>query len=132
MKLLSKSPDDPLTPAIAQEIGVREGDKAYLTGNIAKLGTAYLIAVTAVNPANGDTIAGAQAQAASKDQVLDALSIVATEMRTRLGESLASIEKLDTPLGQATTPSARSFPRLRAGRRRAFPGPRRPGRRGPL
>ncbi len=109
MKFLGKSPNDPLTPAIAQEIGVREGDKAYITGNINRLGDAYLIAVTAVNPSNGDTIASAQAQAAGKDKVLDALTDVSAQMRGKLGESLASIEKLDTPLGQATTPSLEAF-----------------------
>ena len=109
MKFLGKSPDDPLTPAVAQDIGVREGDKAYVTGNIAKVGDAYLITVTATNPATGDTIASAQAQAADKDHVLDALSAVTATMRSKLGESLASIQKLDTPLGQGTTPSLDAF-----------------------
>jgi class 3 adenylate cyclase/tetratricopeptide (TPR) repeat protein len=109
LKFLGKSPDEPLTPATAQEIGVREGDKAYVTGNIAKLEDTYLITASAINPLNGDTIATAQAQATTKDKVLDALSAVSTQMRTKLGESLDSIEKLDTPLGQATTPSLEAF-----------------------
>ena len=109
MKYLGKSPDDPLTPDVAQDLAVREGDKAYVTGNIAKVGDSYLITVNATNPATGDTIAGAQARAADKDHVLDALSAVSTEMRTKLGESLASIQKLDTPLGQGTTPSLDAF-----------------------
>ena len=109
MKYLGKSPDDALTPTVAQDIGVREGDKAYVTGSINKLGNAYLITATAVNPATGDSIAAEQAQAADKDHVLEALSTVATGMRNKLGESLASIQKLDTPLGQGTTPSLEAF-----------------------
>jgi class 3 adenylate cyclase/tetratricopeptide (TPR) repeat protein len=109
MKFLGKSPDDPLTPAIAQEIGVREGDKAYVTGTISKIGDAYLITVSAVNTATGDTIASEQAQSADKNHVLDALSTVSTSMRNKLGESLSSIQKLDTPLGQATTASLDAF-----------------------
>ena len=109
MRYLGKSADAPLTPAIAQDIGVREGDKAYVTGDIAQVGDSYLITVDAINPSTGDSIASAQARAAGKNRVLDALSNVATEMRTKLGESLASIQKLDTPLGQATTPSLEAF-----------------------
>jgi class 3 adenylate cyclase/TolB-like protein len=67
MKYLGKSPDDPLTPTMAQDIGVREGDKAYVTGAITKLGNAYLITANAINPATGDSIASEQAQAADKD-----------------------------------------------------------------
>ena len=109
MQYLGKSPDAPLTPDDARQIGVREGIKAYLTGSIAKLGNAYLLNATAINTATGDTIASAQEQAEDKDHVFEALSKVSTAMRTQLGESLASIEKLDTPLGQATTPSLDAF-----------------------
>jgi class 3 adenylate cyclase/tetratricopeptide (TPR) repeat protein len=109
MQYLGKSPDAPLTPEDARQIGVREGIKAYLTGTIDKLGNAYVINTTAVNTENGDNIASAEAQAADKDHVLDALSSVATTMRNKLGESLDSIQKLDTPLGQATTPSLEAF-----------------------
>ena len=109
MKFLGKSPDDPITPSIAQDIGVREGDKAYVTGNISKFGGAYLITVNAINPGTGDSIASEQAQSMDKDHVLDALSAVSTAMRNKLGESLSSIQKLDTPLGQGTTPSLDAF-----------------------
>jgi class 3 adenylate cyclase len=114
MQYLGKGGDDAITPAIAREIGQREGIKAYLSGNIVKLGTSYLITLTAQNTNNGDTIASEEAQASDKDHVLDAVDKVATAMRGHLGESLSSIQKLDTPMGQATTPSlekASIFPR---------------------
>lgn len=109
MQYLGKSPDDPITPAIAREIGEREGVKAYLAGGIAKFGSAYVITVTAQNTRTGDDIASEQAQAADKEHVIEAIGTVATAMRARLGESLSSIQKLDTPLGQATTPSLEAF-----------------------
>ena len=109
MQYLGKSPDDPITPAIAREIGEREGVKAYLTGSIAKFGNTYIITETAQNTATGDDIASEQAQAADKDHVIEAIGKVATAMRARLGESLSSIQKLDTPFGQATTPSLEAF-----------------------
>ena len=109
MKYLGKSQEEPLTAAVAREIGEREGVKAYLTGTITKLGTTYVITVTAQNTKSGDDIASEEAQAPDKEHVLEALGHVATNMRSRLGETLNSIEKLDTPLGQATTPSLDAF-----------------------
>ena len=109
MKYLGKSSDDTLTPAIAREIGLREGVKAILTGTIASLGTEYVITLTAQATATGDDIASTQAQAPDAEHVLGALDQAATAMRAKLGESLSSIQKLDTPLGQATTPSLDAF-----------------------
>jgi serine/threonine protein kinase/tetratricopeptide (TPR) repeat protein len=109
MKYLGKSSEDPLTPAIAREIGEREGVKAILTGTIASLGKEYVITLTAQATATGDDIASEQAQAPDAEHVLDALGKAATAMRAKLGESLSSIQKLDTPLGQATTPSLEAF-----------------------
>ncbi len=109
MQYLGKSPNDPITPAIAREIGEREGVKAYLAGSIAKFGNAYLVTVTAQNTRTGDDIASEQAQASEKEHVIEAIGKVATAMRARLGESLSSIQKLDTPFGQATTPSLEAF-----------------------
>jgi serine/threonine protein kinase/tetratricopeptide (TPR) repeat protein len=109
VKYLGKPADTPLTPAIAREIGEREGVKAILTGTIANLGKEYVITLTAQNTATGDEIISEQAQAPDKEHVLDALSKAAAAIRGKLGEDLASIKKLDTPFGQATTASLEAF-----------------------
>ena len=109
LQYLGKKPEDAITPAIAREIGEREGIKAILTGTIANLGSDYIITLSAQNTATGDQIASVQTQAASKEKVLDALNQAAAQMRAKLGESLASIQKLNTPFGQATTPSLEAF-----------------------
>jgi serine/threonine protein kinase/Tfp pilus assembly protein PilF len=109
VKYLGKPADTAVTPAIAREIGIREGIKAILTGTIANLGKEYVITLTAVNTATGDEIVNEQAQAPDKEHVLDALSKAAAAMRGKLGEDLASIKKLDTPFGQATTTSLEAF-----------------------
>ncbi len=109
LQYLGKKPDEAITPEIAREIGEREGIKAILTGTIANLGTDYIITLSAQNTATGDQIASVQTQAASKEKVLDALNQAAAQMRAKLGESLASIQKLNTPFGQATTPSLEAF-----------------------
>jgi eukaryotic-like serine/threonine-protein kinase len=109
IKYLAKSSDSELTPEVVREIGIREGVKAYLAGSIAKLGDAYVINVSAKDISTGDDIVSEEAQARDKEHVLGALGKVATAMRARLGESLRSIQKLDAPLGQATTPSLEAF-----------------------
>ncbi len=109
LQFLGKKPDDVITPAIAREIGEREGIKAILTGTIANIGNDYIITLAAQNTVTGDQIASVQTQASGKEKVLDALNQGAAQMRAKLGESLASIQKLNTPFGQATTPSLEAF-----------------------
>ncbi len=109
LQYLGKKQDDAITPAIAREIGEREGIKAILTGTIASLGSDYIITLAAQKTATGDQIASVQTQASGKEKVLDALNGAAAQMRAKLGESLDSIQKLNAPFGQATTPSLEAF-----------------------
>ncbi len=109
VKYLGKPEDTLVTPAIAREIGEREGMKAILTGTIGSLGKQYVITLSAQNTATGDEIASEQATASDKENVLGALGTAAAAMRAKLGEDLASIKKLNTPFGQATTPSLEAF-----------------------
>jgi eukaryotic-like serine/threonine-protein kinase len=94
-----------ITPDFAREICQRTGSKAYLTGTIAGLGSEYVVGLKAVNCQNGNTIAEGQITASSKEKVLDKLGEAAANIRGELGESLASVQKFDVPLEQATTAS---------------------------
>ena len=105
LKLMSRPPDVRITSEVGREICQRNGIKAMLTGSIASLGTQYVITLEAVNAATGDTLAEEQTQAASKEQVLSALGSATSKLRGKLGESLASIQKFDKPLAEATTSS---------------------------
>ena len=109
LQYLGRKQDETITPQIAREIGEREGVKAILTGTIAPLGKAYVVTLDAQNTANGDDIASEEATAPDKEHVLEALNQVATAMRAKLGESLSSIQRLNAPFGQATTPSLEAF-----------------------
>jgi serine/threonine protein kinase/tetratricopeptide (TPR) repeat protein len=109
LQYLDRKQDETITPQIAREIGEREGVKAILTGTIAPLGKAYVVTLDAQNTATGDDIASEEATAPDKEHVLEALNQVATGMRAKLGESLSSIQRLNAPFGQATTPSLEAF-----------------------
>jgi serine/threonine protein kinase/tetratricopeptide (TPR) repeat protein len=105
LKLMGRSQDERLTTEVARDLAQRTSSKAVLVGNIAQLGTQYIITLNTINALNGDTIAEDQEQAESKETVLAALGKAASRMRGKLGESLASIHKLDKPLEEATTSS---------------------------
>ena len=105
LPLMNVQPDARLTPEIAQEACVRTASAAVLEGSIAKLGSQYVLGLRAKNCVTGDILADEQAQAARKEDVLGALTQIASRFRTRVGESLATIEKHSTPLEEATTPS---------------------------
>jgi serine/threonine protein kinase/tetratricopeptide (TPR) repeat protein len=105
LRFMGRGPDEPITGDTGREICQRNGIKAMLTGSIALVGNEYLITLEAVNAATGDSLAQAQQQAAGKDAVLSTLSSAAAKLREKLGESLASVQKFDKPLDQATTSS---------------------------
>jgi eukaryotic-like serine/threonine-protein kinase len=105
LRLMGQPADARLTPEIAREICQRAGSAAALDGSIVQVGTQYLLTLKAVNCASGDSLASAEAQASDKSYVLDALGKAGSDMRKKLGESLSSVQKYDTPLEQATTPS---------------------------
>ena len=104
LRLMNQPPDARLTPAIARDLCQRLGSKVYIAGSIASLGRDYVIALHAVNCVTGDSLAQEQEQAAGKEKVLDAMSRAATDLRKKLGESLNSVLKFDTPI-EATTSS---------------------------
>jgi eukaryotic-like serine/threonine-protein kinase len=103
--LMGKPVQTRLTPEIAHEICERTASAAVLDGSIARLGTQYVVGLRAKDCRSGKVLAEEQIQAARKEDVLNALSQIASKFRTHLGESLATVEKHNTPLAEATTPS---------------------------
>ena len=105
LKLMGRPAGDRLTPEVTREVCERTSSKAMLTGSIAGLGSQYVIGLKAVNCNTGDVLAEAQEQAAGKEAVLKALDAATVSLRSKLGESLSSVEKYATPVEEATTPS---------------------------
>jgi serine/threonine protein kinase/tetratricopeptide (TPR) repeat protein len=105
LKLMGRPAGDRLTPEVTREVCQRTSSKAMLTGSITALGSEYVIGLRAVNCYTSDVLAETQEQAAGKEVVLKALDAAASSLRGKLGESLTSVQKYDTPLVEATTPS---------------------------
>jgi eukaryotic-like serine/threonine-protein kinase len=104
-----------LTPQLASELCLRAGSKAYVAGSVGSLGSAYVLGLKAVNCQNGDTLAQEQVTAASKEKVLDSLGEAASKLRGELGESLATVQKFDVPLEDATTSSLEALKAISLG-----------------
>jgi eukaryotic-like serine/threonine-protein kinase len=109
LQYLGQSRAQKITPELAQQLGQRLGVKAYLVGAIASLGSSYVISINGVNCSTGEVFAREQISAPDKTGVLKAVSEAATAMRARLGESMASIQKLSTPYTNVTTTSLEAF-----------------------
>jgi serine/threonine protein kinase/tetratricopeptide (TPR) repeat protein len=105
LKLMKRPPETKLTPDVARELCQRVGSKAYIGGSIVNLGSQYVLTLRVVNCQSGEMLAQEQSTAAAKEKVLDALGQAASKLRGQLGESLATLQKLDVPLDEATTSS---------------------------
>jgi DNA-binding winged helix-turn-helix (wHTH) protein/Flp pilus assembly protein TadD len=105
LRMMKQPPDMKLTPEIAREVCQRTSGAAVLNGSINQVGTQYSLILRAERCSDGESIASTQTLASDKSHVLDALGKSSSDIRKRLGESLASIQKFSTPLEQATTPS---------------------------
>jgi len=106
-----------LTPEVARELCLRAGSKAYIAGAIGSLGSKYVLELKATNCQRGDTLAEEQVTAASEEKVLYALGGAASKLRSELGESLATVQRFDVPLEQATTSSLEALKALSLGRK---------------
>ena len=105
LRLMGRSSSDRLARDVARELCLRTGSKAMIAGSVSSLGSQYLLGLSAVDCNSGDSIAKEQVQTPKKEDVVKALGKAASTLRGKLGESLATIQKYDTPVEQATTPS---------------------------
>jgi tetratricopeptide (TPR) repeat protein/predicted Ser/Thr protein kinase len=117
LRLMGLPADGKVSPTIAGDLCQRVGSKAYLSGTISSIGNQYVIGVSAVNCRSGDSLAEEQVTADGKEHVLKALGEAATRLRGKLGESLKTVQKLDTPIEQATTPSLEALQAYSLGRK---------------
>jgi eukaryotic-like serine/threonine-protein kinase len=114
---MDKSPYVHLTPEITRKVCQRINAKAMIAGSISAADSKYIVSLEAVNCRTGEIFAKEQAQtetlspkstAEVRDaQILDALAKAALLLRSKLGESKASIDALHKarPSAQITSSS---------------------------
>src|SRR5215472_12269683 len=105
LRLMGQPANARLTPETARAVCERTASYAVLDGSIASLGSQYVLGLRARDCRTGEVLAEEQVQAEKKENVLNALDQIASKLRARVGESLTTVKKHDTPLAEATTPS---------------------------
>jgi eukaryotic-like serine/threonine-protein kinase len=105
LHFMGRPPDVRLTPDITREVCQRTNSAAELEGSIALVGSQYSLTVRAINCASAQVLASTQAHAGDKAAVLSVLGDMASALRRKFGESLATVQKYNTPLIEATTAS---------------------------
>ncbi len=105
LHLMEKPPDTRLTHEVGREVCQRANATATVEGSIAALGSQYVLGLDAINCRTGETLAQEQVTADGKEKVLDALGRAASRLRSKVGESAASLQAHDVPLDQYTTSS---------------------------
>jgi DNA-binding winged helix-turn-helix (wHTH) protein/tetratricopeptide (TPR) repeat protein len=103
--LMAQPRDTRMTHELAREVCLRTASAAALDPSITQVGSRYLLTLKAVNCSNGKTLASTVAQVGNKDQVLDGLGKIASQIRSELGESLNSVQNYDAPPEDVTTAS---------------------------
>jgi eukaryotic-like serine/threonine-protein kinase len=93
LSLMGRSVGDRLNADMAREVCQRTESGAVLAGSISSLGTEYIVGLNALDCRTGDLLAQEQAQAARKEEVLNALDKAATKLRAKLGESLTTVQQ---------------------------------------
>jgi eukaryotic-like serine/threonine-protein kinase len=120
LRLMGQPASAQLTPQIAREICERTESAAVLDGSITSLGSQYVLGLRATDCRTGDVLAEEQVQVARKEDVLNALSQISSKFRTRVGESMTTVKRHDTPLAEATTPSLEALKAYSAGWKVSF------------
>ena len=120
LALMTRPPSTALIPDVAREVCERAASRAYIAGSIAGLGSQYVIGLKAVNCSSGEILAQEQVTATGKEKVLDSLGEATSKLRNELGESLASVQKFDVPLEQATTTSLEALKTYSLGYKTGF------------
>ena len=105
LRFMGRPAEERIVADVAREACQRQGAKAVLQGSINVLGSHYVLGLNALNCHTGASLAEEQTEVGSKEEALAALGAMASRMRAKLGESLALVEKYDTPVAEATTPS---------------------------
>jgi len=117
LELMEQPTNTRLTYPVAIEVCKRTASTATIDGSIAKLGNEYVLGLKAVTCGKGEPLANVQVTAEGKEQVLKALGGAGTKLREKLGETLGSVQKFDTPLEEVTTSSLEALNAYTLGRK---------------
>jgi tetratricopeptide (TPR) repeat protein len=116
LKLMDRPLDARFDTDTGREVCLRSNSNVLLSGSISSVGTHYMIGLRALDCHTGDTLVSVESEAENRDAVLKRLGQAGDELREKLGESLASVQRYNKPLEQATTASLEALQAFTQGR----------------
>ena len=122
LRLMGRSPDERVVLPMAREVCERSGGKVVIGGSILRLGNKYSIDLDATNCLTGASLTHQEIDAERQDHVLNRLGQIIPPLRQKLGESISSIQKFDTPIDQATTKSLAALKAFTSGEEKRAQG----------
>lgn len=105
LRLMGKPSTERITAEVGREICQRENVRGLITGSITRTGQEYELSVELIDPETGTTVRSYMERSYGEDHILDALDVIAEDVRRDLGESLYQIHRADRPLPEVTTSS---------------------------
>ncbi len=105
LQLMGKSRTERVTPEVGREICQRENIRGLVTGSITRTGQEFALSAQLIDPQTGATVRSYMERSYGEDHILDALDVIAADVRRDLGESLYQIHRADRPLPEVTTSS---------------------------
>ena len=118
LKLMNQPSNGGLAPALAREVCLRTNSKALVAGSISDAGNHYLIELNAVDCHTGKSLAKTEKEAMSRNEVIKTLGTAGNEIRSKLGEPRASLQKFNKPLDEATSSSVEALQAFAEGDKR--------------
>lgn len=105
LESMSKPADTQVTGDVAREVCERGNYQVLLSGEIARIGTQYLLTLEAASCETGEAVAAEKETVSGEGAVLAAMDALTRRMRRELGESRRQVAEFQVPLAQATTSS---------------------------
>ena len=93
-----------LDDSLARAVALREGVKAFVTGDVSTLGTSYVLSVRVVAALSGEQLVAVRETARDSTELIAAIDRVSGRLRRHLGETLRAV-RADPPLPQVMTAS---------------------------
>ena len=91
-------------PELACEIAQREGAKAVVAGEVASIGTGYVVSARLLSAADGSSLVSLRENASDASEIILAVDRLSAKLRERIGESLKTIRGAES-LAHVTTSS---------------------------
>ncbi len=106
LKLMRKDPSTKVDEALGYDVCHFGGVRAFILPRILSAGDAYELQAIVIDPVKRRHVDRIRVTARGREEVLlKAIDALSDRLRSRLGESIRSIEKADRPISQVTTSS---------------------------